>query len=1314
MKKVFSALLAICIMLTLLSITASATPNTFSTDDIAIINGIINANGLDWGEADANGSSVPDAWETKVFWNTSTPKRVIKLKINFADLTTGSLDVTGLETLEELQCGFNQLTTLKVNNLANLWKLYCNGNKLTELDFTGLTGLKKFECNANQFNTLDLSPLTNLEYFDCRANQLTSLNLNSLTKLQTLYCNNNKLPGLQLSVIANYAIVNVSENYMPNVGAVVGNAFQLDTGNYTFSPQKESYSVNITNGVTNMTRAAENDTVILTANEAPLGQKFKNWNLSEEVENFLENTDINSKVVKFSMPQADVTATATYEPVIYTITVNGGTANPTEATMNTNVAITASQPEPGMYFTNWTVDTGNAELGDSDAENTSFIMPAGNVTVTANFEDYPTIFHTGDIAVINNIITANSLDWGLAPANGSSTPATWIQKVYWNNDDPQRVEGLRFENLGLSGTLDLRGLEKIEAIYCQGNSLTGLNVSGLEHLMLLECYSNKLPSLNVLGLDNLQYLDCGFNPLGSLNVSNLNRLEYLSCYNNHLETLDVSTLSALKELGCNYNFLTTLDVRGLNNLEYLNCEDNKLSTLYVSNLNKLRTLYCNYNYLTELDVTGTALKYLWVQYNLMESKNKVTGKVINWDGDDFRFSPQYDQYHEVTFTAEPIGPEDHSTATTGIRITFSQEIDDFTRNDFDIFDIMDPMANIPEGDFTGEGTTWELAITDVEKERIIILIIDSFRNIRVMTDPQLITIHKGAAAASYTINYDPTDGQGAMENDTAYENQPFVLPANEFNPPANKQFKTWAIGTAQGPTVNPGGKHTFTEDTTVYAVWEEIPAAEYDINVVRGTANPAQAAMGTIVILTANAAQENQQFKEWDITPAVEFTQGTDKYSNIAKFTMPNQPVNATAIYLNIGGDGGGDMGGGEDYDDDDYNPPAPPPAPTVPVNDGDVNIPYDESNGTVSLGLSDGITEEIMNKSVDNKVEFDVSGVQGALSAELPKNALEAFGAAGLDVSLKLPSGNITFDQEAINSVVGQTDGDKVTVELSSVEPETLTDSQKQAVSEDDLIVDINIFADEKKISTFSGELEIQIPYTGPLPVTVWYLNDAGELEELECEFENGVVTFRLNHLSLYVLGHGLDEGKPWANPFTDIKETDWFYNAVKFAYKNKLMAGISNELFNPRGTTTRGMIVTILHRLEGMPEATVANPFTDVTTDKYYGNAVIWAAENKIISGYSSDKFGPDDCITREQLAAILMNYANYKGYDTDARTELDKFVDVGRISQWAKNAMSWANANTLMVGDGRNLNPTEKGERGQAAAILQRFLTSVAIAK
>ena len=178
--------------------------------------------------------------------------------------------------------------------------------------------------------------------------------------------------------------------------------------------------------------------------------------------------------------------------------------------------------------------------------------------------------------------------------------------------------------------------------------------------------------------------------------------------------------------------------------------------------------------------------------------------------------------------------------------------------------------------------------------------------------------------------------------------------------------------------------------------------------------------------------------------------------------------------------------------------------------------------------------------------------------------------------------------------------------------------------------------------------------------------------------------------------------------NPFTDVSEKDWFYGDVMFVYENGLMLGTSKTLFSPHGTATRGMMATILWRMEGSPAPKGKNSFTDVEAGKWYADAITWTAENGIFAGYGKDKFGPDDPITREQLAAIFYRYADYKGYDLTVKGNLDKFKDADKITDYAKTAMQWAVDSGLMKGKSGNLlDPQGTATRAEIAAMLHRFI-------
>lgn len=179
----------------------------------------------------------------------------------------------------------------------------------------------------------------------------------------------------------------------------------------------------------------------------------------------------------------------------------------------------------------------------------------------------------------------------------------------------------------------------------------------------------------------------------------------------------------------------------------------------------------------------------------------------------------------------------------------------------------------------------------------------------------------------------------------------------------------------------------------------------------------------------------------------------------------------------------------------------------------------------------------------------------------------------------------------------------------------------------------------------------------------------------------------------------------------FTDVHTNDWFANAVQYMLDNEMMNGTSATTFGPNTTTTRGMIVTILYRLEGEPNAAASN-FTDVASNMYYADAINWAAANGIVNGVSATSFAPDNQITREQMAAILYRYAQFKGYDVSASNSLTNYTDASQISEYATTAMQWANAEGLITGrTSTTLAPQGTATRAEVATILMRFCENIA---
>ena len=181
--------------------------------------------------------------------------------------------------------------------------------------------------------------------------------------------------------------------------------------------------------------------------------------------------------------------------------------------------------------------------------------------------------------------------------------------------------------------------------------------------------------------------------------------------------------------------------------------------------------------------------------------------------------------------------------------------------------------------------------------------------------------------------------------------------------------------------------------------------------------------------------------------------------------------------------------------------------------------------------------------------------------------------------------------------------------------------------------------------------------------------------------------------------------------NPFADVKESDWFYNDVMFVYSNGIMAGTGETTFEPNTTTNRAMFVAVVWRLENMPAPENTASFTDVEKGTWYTEAAAWAYENGIASGFGDGTFGPNEKLTREQLAVFLYKYAQYKGYDLTITGNIDSFIDKDSVSPWAKDAVTWAVQNGFIAGkDGNKLDPKGFATRAEFAAIIHRFIENM----
>ena len=175
---------------------------------------------------------------------------------------------------------------------------------------------------------------------------------------------------------------------------------------------------------------------------------------------------------------------------------------------------------------------------------------------------------------------------------------------------------------------------------------------------------------------------------------------------------------------------------------------------------------------------------------------------------------------------------------------------------------------------------------------------------------------------------------------------------------------------------------------------------------------------------------------------------------------------------------------------------------------------------------------------------------------------------------------------------------------------------------------------------------------------------------------------------------------------PFTDVPESAWYYEDVRYVWKNGLFNGVSDTLFKPGDTMERGMVTTLLYRLEGEPEVSYSSVFSDVPNGQWYTEGTLWCARMGIVTGVGDGRFAPRQIVTRQQIAVMLYNYAVKTGLTAGERGDLSAFSDAGSVASWAKEGMSWAVGAGIFSGSGGKLRPEGLADRAQMAAIIHHY--------
>ncbi|HHX93335.1 MAG TPA: hypothetical protein GX688_06850 [Clostridiales bacterium] len=790
------------------------------------------------------------------------------------------------------------------------------------------------------------------------------------------------------------------------------------------------------------------------------------------------------------------------------------------------------------------------------------------------------------------------------------------------------------------------------------------NLAGIKYFIDLEelvCSYNQLTELDVSSLRELIYLDCEGNQLTILNVSGLNKLEHLVCRDNQLSSLRVRNLASITSLDCTNNQITGLDVSGSSNLKWLFCSNNQLSSIEVNGLNNLEGLYCSHNQLSFLDVSNLkSLRGLYCSYNQL-------GKLLASD----------------LTSLETLICSNNKLETLNLSGAASATTLDFRYNYFSGKEkiTLDGNKEVDNDDFIPQfDKDYELTVAGVTVNA---------HNANAIIDPGI----RG------TVSYDKVSKTLTLSNvKIAVSDDDW-----EYGIYSRENIKIQLIGDNIIGTELTDATYGYNTRIGIYAPGQDVNIAGrgnltiFDYEAGVSGKNIAINANGKIVI-KEEVYDSNYCCLRAD-GGTLTINSGDLALYSVRDYNFVGlQSQGAYCLYGDHIVINGGTITAWSEGERAFFK---------APEYGTDFSYVIKAGNNPSAARATANPTYFESYIRIEAPPTKRSSNDTAPAPTSISGDTLQSHADAGSDLVVPLTGGIATLDNAALASILDQSaEGADLKLELKQIPASELTDAQKESVKEGDLVLDINLLMGTRNITEFDGTLTIDMPYDGELPVGVWYLNDRGELERIEASYKDGVVSFVLHHLSIYIVG--LDEAAKEAqrNPFADVLQSDWFYSSVLYAYENGLMKGTGSSSFTPYGATTRGMIVTILHRLEGEPAAE-SSPYTDVAADQYYSSAVAWASLNEIVSGYGNDTFGPEDAVTREQMAVILKNYAEYKGYDLSGTADLSGYSDSSSISPWAADAMAWANAAGLIQGDGIRLAPAGNTERCQAAAILQRFI-------
>jgi hypothetical protein len=371
-------------------------------------------------------------------------------------------------------------------------------------------------------------------------------------------------------------------------------------------------------------------------------------------------------------------------------------------------------------------------------------------------------------------------------------------------------------------------------------------------------------------------------------------------------------------------------------------------------------------------------------------------------------------------------------------------------------------------------------------------------------------------------------------------------------------------------------------------------------------------------------------------------------------------------------------------------------PLAVFPEQITEITVKAETTDGIATASVTaDAINEAIKTAKKENNAAIAVTLTEAekASGAEIsiPKTPLNAIKEAGLDFVVKTQAGDIAFGQSALGTI-SAAGGNNVEISIKDL-------GRDEKIPKDNREYELALKIDGVAMRGLGGEIKVSLPYAGKVTddaelLTVYRLADDGTYQEIKgavYETSRGRALFTAQELGKFFVAE-------WISPFDDIQKSDWYYKAVRYTYSNGLIAGTAKDKFAPQTNLTRAMLITILAREAGVGASGGEN---------WYSAAVEWGVANGITDGTNME-----DNVTREQFAALLYRYAKFKGLDVSDTANLASYTDAEQVSEWAREAMGWANATGLITGrTASTLVPGGEATRAEAARILQMYVENIA---